>query len=353
MWLPASEKQVVADRADPALVKTGLATTDVLSWEILPSGSAGMEPIVSVVIVTWRSRHLIDRCLKPFVGHPAWLEVIVHDNASPDGTPEHIASAYPWVRLTAGDDNLGFGRGNNAAFALCRGRYILMLNPDAFLDDLDPLRFMAGFLENEPTVAVAGPQLVHPDGRHQVGDAGWATSLLSVMGHALWLHRIFAAVPATYLSNPALLKSDVVDVDWICGACLMARRETVVQVGGFAEDIFMYGEDVELGERIRAAGWRIAYLPSVRVLHLQGATQKADGDVYVSTRWIDGLFAAKAMGVHNDAPRRLALRAILACGFGLRALAYVVKGVLKPDSDAKVKVRAMVLYARHTVKASV
>ena len=113
-----------------------------------------IEPIVSIVIVTWKSRHLIDRCLARLAGHDETIEVLVHDNDSPDGTADYIAANYPWVQLTSGKKNLGFGRANNALFALCRGRYVLLLNPDAFLDDLEPVNAMAKHLDVDPGVAI-------------------------------------------------------------------------------------------------------------------------------------------------------------------------------------------------------
>ena len=283
---------------------------------------------VSVVVVTWNSRDLIDRCLKPFAEFADWLEVIVYDNNSPDETADYIAKNYPWVHLIWGTENLGFGRGNNAAFTRCRGRYVLMLNPDAFLDSLAPIAAMRATLDASPDVAAVGPQLVHENGRHQVGDAGWSTRLTSVAGHVFWLHRAISSVPSIYVSNPSLLGRPSVEVEWLCGACMMVRRSVLEDLKGFDESIFMYGEDVDLGERICASGHRILYIPHIRVVHVQGATQKAKGAVYFSSGWMDA--RAKRLAINRSFLTYLAFRTILIMGFGLRFALLTLVGLAVP-----------------------
>lgn len=304
-------------------------------------------PTISVVIVTFNSRSFIDRCLAPLATSAPEVEVIVWDNASSDGTAEHVGREYPWVRLFASPENLGFSRGNNAAFAECTGRYVLLLNPDAFLDSLEQVFELAEVLETDPQVGAVGPQLLHADGSHQVGDAGWRPRLVSVTGHFLLLHRASPAIPSIYLSNASLLRRARVDVDWLCGACMMVRKEVIDRTGGFDASIFMYGEDMEWGERIRDAGHRVVYLPQTEVVHLQGASQRADGQTFYSTRYLDQLFLV--LGRRYGAAGLTLMRTMMAAGFVLRAGRYYARAWGTGASSDVSRARNMWRYARHTL----
>lgn len=247
-----------------------------------------MEGLVSVVVVTWNSGKLIERCLSPIVDKEG-IEIIVFDNGSADNTVQKVRERFPRVKLIVSKINLGFGGGNNEAFKYCAGEFILLLNPDAFLDEqgTKPILEMRDYLRNNPQVAAVGPQLIHEDGRHQVGDGGWSTTLKSVAGHSLGLHKIISCWPSIYVSHRDLLGQQSVFLDWICGACVMVRADVVEKIGGFDVSIFMYGEDVEWGARMRTSGYSVVYLPWLKVLHIQGGTQKASGEMYFSTKWMD------------------------------------------------------------------
>jgi len=301
---------------------------------------------LSIVIVTYQSLDLIDRCLAPIVAVALpQVEVVVWDNASRDGTIEHVTRTYPSVRAIASTENLGFARGNNAAFALCSGDVIVLLNPDAFIADFDDIIAMAEYLRLDPAIGAVGPRLLNADGSHQVGDAGWRTSMTSVIGHYLFLHRLFARFPALYLSNPALLTRDAVDVDWICGACLITRRDVLDAVGGLDGGIFLYGEDVEWGERCRDRGYRLVYLPRYTVRHLQGGTQRAESEAFISTRALDALADQMARG---GSPLRFRLfRWVVLAGFLIRAGLYWIVGTAAHRPGALAKAAAMRRYASH------
>ncbi len=299
----------------------------------------------SIVIVSWNSELLLDRCLAPFVGHPPSIEVIVFDNLSSDNTVDAVKRKYPWVKLIESDKNLGFGRGNNEAFKYCSGRNILLLNPDAFLDNLYPVELLSKTLDSSSEIAAVGAGLVHSDGRHQVGDAGWTTTLLSLAGHAFWLHRIFSFWPSIYISNPSLLRKDVLDVDWVCGACMMVKRSVIEKIGGFDEQIFMYGEDVEWGDRMKSNGYRVLLLPQLRVLHIQGATQKGSDRIYFSTKWVDARAKRFAQGRSRIA--YLFFRIILFAGFGMRGAVLKLGSTFK--SNLRENSKLMFRYAKYAI----
>jgi len=277
---------------------------------------------ISVVIVTYNSARLIDRCLDPVCFcDPNEVQIVVWDNGSTDGTCQRIRSHYPHVELYEGRDNRGFAAGNNAAFEHCTGDAILLINPDAFLQHFEQVSMLASYLERYRDIAAVGPMLVNADGTHQVGDAGWTHRLAHVVGHFLFLHRISPVFKSIYLTHPSLLAGGPVDVDWLCGACVLVRREVINEVGGLDETIFMYGEDVEWSERMRSRGHRLLYVPSIRVLHLQGGTQKDNAaTLFVSRKWIDAL----SLRLSRQAPRWkfAAFKTTLVLGFFLRMIVY-------------------------------
>jgi N-acetylglucosaminyl-diphospho-decaprenol L-rhamnosyltransferase len=303
-------------------------------------------PRISIVVVTYKSRGFIDRCLAPFDNRPD-IEILVLENASGDGITDHIRTRFPRVRLIDSTENLGFARGNNRAFTYCTGRYVLLLNPDAFVNDAACVDALADYLDAHSDVGAAGPRLINADGSHQVGDAGWRISLATVTAHAFMAQRLFATMPSLYLTNNRLLARPVIDVDWVCGACMMVRAEVIAKVGGMDEKVFMYGEDIEWGTRIRDAGLRIAYLPGLAVLHLQGATQKGNGDLFVSTKWLDDI-AQRYVATGNRAGY-LALRGALLAGYGIRAALFSVAGTIARRKAWVQRGRAMAVYARHAI----
>lgn len=301
-------------------------------------------PLISIVIVTYKSRGFIDRCLAPFHDRPD-LEIVVWENASGDGLPDHVRKHFPRVQLFESDENLGFSRGNNRAFAYCRGRYILLLNPDAFVDEVATVDALAKYLDTHPEIAACGPRLVHADGSHQVGDAGWRISLGSVFIHSFMLQRVFPSVHGLYLTNAQLLKRAAVPVDFICGACLMVRQDVIVTLGGLDESIFMYGEDIEWGSRMRDAGWQVTYLPQLRVTHLQGATQKGEQQLFSSTKWIDDV--ATRYLPQSTMLGYAALRFSIFTGYGLRAVGFYCAGSILRSAKLRDKGKIMAKYSLH------
>lgn len=311
-------------------------------------------PHVSVIIVTWNCQALIGTCLDWLHASVADFpfEIIIVDNASTDDTRELLKARDDIDVLVLSTTNLGFGRGNNLGATYARGHLLLLLNPDAFLEDPTALGRLASALDTDARIAAVGPMLTNPDGSHQVGDAGHAPTLTHVAMHQLLVSRILAGVRGYYVNHPRDLAGAPVEVGWLGGACQMVRRSAFDAVSGFSAEIFMYGEDVDLGGRMCAMGWPIVYLPCIRVLHLQGATQKTAGELYVSTRWIDSLFASRATCVYNDWRRRLALRFILSTGFGLRAIFYSTRAALTRDARLWAKAKSMIIYMSHAIQVS-
>lgn len=304
------------------------------------------KPRISIVVVTYKSRGFIDRCLAPFVTRRD-LEVVLIENASGDGVVDHVRARYPFVKVIDSQDNLGFARGNNRAFEQCNGHYLLLLNPDAFVEDAGVVDRLADLLDANPDVGALGPRLNNSDGSHQVGDAGWRIRFGTILSHALLLQRMISGLPSLYLTNERLLDRERVDVDWVCGACTMVRESVVKQVGGLDEKVFMYGEDIEWGTRIRDAGWRVTYHPGISVLHLQGATQKGETQAFYSAKWLDD--AAKRYVLIGSPAGYAILKAAIFAGYSMRSLLWTASGLALRRPDLRTKGKYMWGYARHAL----
>lgn len=233
-------------------------------------------PRLSIIIVSWNVRDLLQACLRSVEGQ-GWvmneeLETIVVDSGSQDGTPQMVQAAFPWVRLVAERDNVGFARGNNLGLALAQGEFLLLLNPDT---ELHPhaLTRMVSYLQERPEVGLLGPQLLNSDGSCQSSRRrfpGLATALFE----STWLQpyaprRLLQRYYAEDLPDDATH-----EVDWVVGACMLTRPAVVQQVGGLDEGYFMYSEELDWQRRIRAAGWRVVYHPAAQVTHHAGKSSE-------------------------------------------------------------------------------
>jgi len=231
-------------------------------------------PDLSVIIVNWNVRDLLRRCLHSILASlPACqLEIIVVDNGSTDGSPEMVRTEFPQVHLMANPDNRGFTAANNQGLAVARGRYVLLLNPDTEVVG-DALETLVAFADAHPDVGVVGPQLLNPDGTVQSSRRRFPT-LATALLESTWLQPY---APRRLLARYYVLDrpdDEVQDVDWVTGAALMARREAVEQVGPLDEGFFMYSEELDWCRRFRAAGWRVVYLPTARIIHHEGKSSE-------------------------------------------------------------------------------
>jgi len=197
-------------------------------------------------------------------------EVVVVDNASTDGSVDALVAEDPDVVLVLTGANLGYGSGVNRGLAATTGQYVLVSNPDVAVHggSLDRLRRV---LEADPTMAIAGPCIREPDGS-RYPSARRFPSMADAAGHAL-LGQLAPENRFSRRYRMAEIRAAVTTpVDWVSGACFLARRDALEELGGFDEGYFMYVEDVDLCWRAHRAGWGVAYVPEAEVTHLQGVS---------------------------------------------------------------------------------
>jgi GT2 family glycosyltransferase len=218
-------------------------------------------PKVTVVIVNWNGEHFLERCLSSLMTQTiAPHEIILVDNASSDASL-CVARRFPSVRVLPQDKNCGFARGNNLAIksAAIESEWIALLNPDAFAEPRW-LEALLSAVHDYPAFDIFGSKLVNainPAVLDGAGDAYHISGLVWRIGHNARLLPVSEKVREIF--SP-------------CAAAAIYRRSALLEVGGFDEDYFCYVEDVDLGFRLRLAGYRCLYVPMSIAHHVGSAT---------------------------------------------------------------------------------
>jgi GT2 family glycosyltransferase len=228
---------------------------------------------LSIVILNWNVRDLLDRCLASIRSERYALEIIVVDNASSDDSVAMVTTKYPHVIVIANTLNRGFTGGNNQGLEAAQGRYVMVLNPDTEMIGAAVDRLVE-FLDSHVDVGAVGPQLLNPDRSIQSSRRRFPTVITGFF-ESTWLQGLapHGLLRRFYLDD--VPPDRVQDVDWLTGACTVFRREVLDRVGGYdAQSFFMYSEELDLCRRIKQAGWRIVYVPEAHIIHYVGKSSE-------------------------------------------------------------------------------
>lgn len=220
------------------------------------------------MIVAYQSGGYLPRCLAATAD--GRYEVVVVDNGSPAGETEALCAEAPRTRLIRRERNQGFGAAANVGVAATSGRWLLLLNPDAWPTG-DAIDRLLRFAEEEPRLAAAGPLLFDVEGSPQ---RNAIRPPLSAAALAMW-----AAFPTGVSGLYGALRGKAPHApregEFLQASALMLRREAFTQVGGFDENFFMYGEEADLCGRLTDAGWRLAVCPEASFVHVGGASTRS------------------------------------------------------------------------------
>ncbi len=220
-------------------------------------------------MVNHNAGHALIECVCSFRAE-AVEELIVVDNASTDGSADALALAQPDVQIVRSEKNLGYGAGANLGLAEIASEMVLVSNPDVALHP-GALGVLAGALAADPMLAITGPRIEEPDGS-RYPSARRFPSIADAAGHVV----LGTFLPGNRFTRryrmDELDTTSAIEVDWVSGACFMARRRVLSELGGFDESFFMYVEDVDLCWRAHRAGWGVAYIPEAVVTHLRGVS---------------------------------------------------------------------------------
>ncbi|WP_337865224.1 glycosyltransferase [Ignavibacterium sp.] len=231
---------------------------------------------LSIIIVNYNVKEFLKNLLHSILKASESLstEIIVVDNASTDGSVEMLKEKFPDVKLIANKENLGFGKANNIGLKHATGKYILLINPDTLVAE-DTFTKLIQFFQNHPEAGMVGCKILNPDGTLQLAcrrsfPGPW-TSFTKVTGLSTLFpkSKLFARYNLTYLDE-----NQTYEVDAISGSFMMMRKEVYDMFGGFDEQFFMYGEDLDFCYRIQKAGFKIFYVHTTQIIHYKGESTK-------------------------------------------------------------------------------
>jgi GT2 family glycosyltransferase len=225
-------------------------------------------------VFSYGANDVLGRCLSSVEGlasdgHEVW----VVDNASQDGTVDRLRKDFPFCRVIALEDNLGFGAANNRGAHEAAGEALLLLNPDAWLEEGCFERLQEA-LDRDSRVGLVAPTIRYPDGRPQFN---WSPTS-GLIGEALQkVRNAFESRAVAHRPCARLLRA-LGNQGWFSSSCCLIRRRAFEEIGGFDESFFLYFEDVDLCDRLASAGWKMHDEPDAVAFHQKGAVTLSQTD---------------------------------------------------------------------------
>lgn len=286
------------------------------------SKSESKEIDVSVIIVSWNTQALLKSCLESIRmrAGDVNLEIIVVDNASSDGSSKMVKREFPDVKLLQNSTNGGYAAAVNMGLLIGKGRYFLVLNSDTEIFDR-AIEKCVGYSDEHPDVAVTGCQVWEDETTVQITCFQFP-SLLNLILETCGLNRLFRH--NRFFGREWMVWWDrdserVVDV--VSGMFMLVRCEAVEQVGPMDEDYFLLFEETDWCYRFHRAGWKNAFWPGARIMHVHGGSQsikQVNVKMMVQFRKSMLIFFRK----HRSYPVYLLARLILSGQCLLRTMAW-------------------------------
>ncbi len=222
---------------------------------------------ISAIVVNHNAGDSLLACVSSLMG-AAIDSIVIVDNDSRDLSVASVEAAHPEVRVIRTGENLGYGTAANIGRRVVDGEYLFICNPDLLIDPNCPT-LLGEYLEHHADAGVVGPRIFETNGEVYPSARAFP-SITDALGHALLSMFLPDNRFSRRYKSAALSVTHATAVDWVSGACFLARAEAFDLVGGFDERYFMYVEDLDLCWRLRQVGWRCAYLPAAQVIHSGG-----------------------------------------------------------------------------------
>ena len=235
--------------------------------------------MVSIVVVSYNTREILRKCLQALYENTRDIdmEVFVVDNNSGDGSASMVQRDFPDIRLIANNRNVGFGAANNQAFSLAEGRYIILLNPDAYIGP-SSIGNCISFMDRTPGCGLCGGKIISPEGRLEPSARRFPNALYKLL--------TLSGVSGKFPDSPLLNRHEfggfghdhAIEVDWVPGTFTIIRKKMLDAIGFFDERFYLYYEETDLCLRAKKAGWTVCFIPDAEVMHIGGACSKTRKD---------------------------------------------------------------------------
>lgn len=242
---------------------------------------------VSVIIVNYNVKDLLSNCIDSILASTGGLkiEIIVVDNNSFDGSVEQVSKKFKdnhSVKIIESKINLGFAKANNLGSKAAEGKYLLILNPDTIVQE-DTIEKSVRFYESISQMGALSCKLVLPSGKLDLACRrsfpAPSVAVYRILGLSKLFpkSKLFSRYNLTYLDE-----NGTYEVDSVCGAFMLVRKDIYEQVGGFDEDYFMYGEDLDLCYKIKKEAYKIYYYSGTSTIHFKGESTRKSSLSYVN-----------------------------------------------------------------------
>ncbi len=230
---------------------------------------------VSIIIVSYNCKKYVIECIKSILDYTKGVqyEIIVVDNNSVDNIEEDLLNTFQNILFLKSEYNGGFGYANNIGLSRAKGKYVFFLNPDTLLLN-DTCKILYDFLENNTNVAAVGARVFDERHNNQIS-FGRFPSITQYLLEVFPLKIIPKNIKINKSSEGFISDDDVVvDVDFISGADLFAKKSVLDQIGYFDEKFFLFFEEVDLCRRMKIAGYDLKIIAEAKIIHLMGQTMK-------------------------------------------------------------------------------
>lgn len=199
--------------------------------------------------------------------------ILIDNNSSEDPLP--LKHKFPRIELILNKKNVGFAAASNQAILQSRAPYIVLINPDAYVEKKFFRKVLSHFQKNE-TIGIMGPRILNYDGSVQGSARAFPSPLTALFGRNSYLTRLMPnnAISRANVLNLNEAKDRCMDVDWVSGACMIIRRDALAQTGNLDDRFFMYWEDADLCRRMWEKGWKVVYYPKAVVHHQVGQSSR-------------------------------------------------------------------------------
>ncbi len=237
-----------------------------------------MADTVSLIVVNYNSGAFLEACVATVLRQVD--EVIVVDNASNDDSLAKLGTAFPCnakLQIVRSPANIGFAAACNIGIGSACGSYLFFLNPDCVVEPDSVARLLQA-LEEHPDAGMAGGLLVDPDGTEQGGGRRAIPTPWRSFVRAFGLQRLSGRWPRLFFDfhlHKQPLPNRAVEVEAISGACMLVRRAAMQDVGKWDEGYFLHCEDLDFCMTMRAKGWKILFVPEVRIVHDKGGCSRS------------------------------------------------------------------------------
>lgn len=224
---------------------------------------------LSVIILNYNVQYFLELCLRSVEAAISNIdaEIIVVDNNSEDGSCHMVKALFPKVKLIENKENYGFSKGNNIGVLKAKGEYLCVLNPDTVVAE-DTFLKLLEFSENKEKLGIVGCKLINgrgdflPESKRKIPYVKAA------------FKKLIGNSDDYYANN--INEKEVNQVEILVGAFMFLKKAVYNEIGGFDEDYFMYGEDIDISYKALKQGYNNYYYGETTVLHFKGESTLRD-----------------------------------------------------------------------------